>query len=134
MGKSCCVKTIRRVLREQDVNFWDTLFIILAYESEFDIFDSDGMSYVWRKLNTELQKGITEVHGGGSVMVRTCMSASGVGNLVLIEEAMQKTLCLNILKNNLSQSAEKFAIRDELSSLNDTGRLNHLISTSLTII
>lgn len=52
-------------------------------------------------------------HGRGGVMVWGCMSAAGVGNLVIIEEIMNKTVYLNILKNNLNQSAEKFKIRND---------------------
>lgn len=143
LGKTCCAETVRRVLRQRDLRgrvarkkpfiskknqlsritfakehvtktpgFWNS--VIFADESKFNIFGSDGMSYVWRKPNTELQKQnlkATVKHGGGSVMVWACMSAAGVGNLIFIEETMNKSVYLDILKNNLLQSAEKLGIR-----------------------
>ena len=38
------------------------------------------------------------------------MAASGTGNLVFIDSTMNKWVYLNILKNNLKQSAEKLGI------------------------
>lgn len=144
LGKSCHPETIRRVLREHDFNgrvarkkpfisdknrkcrlkfaqdnlhkdnaYWNT--VLFCDESKFNIFGSDGASYVWRKPNTELQaKNLkaTVKHGGGSVMVWACMSAAGVGNLQFIETTMDKTAYLEILKANLLQSAEKLGIAD----------------------
>lgn len=43
-------------------------------------------------------------------MVWGCMAASGTGNLVFINSTMDKWLYLNILKNNLKQSAERLGI------------------------
>ena len=36
-----------------------------------------------------------------------CMSSEGVGELVFIDEIMDKTVYLNILKDNMKKSAEK---------------------------
>lgn len=151
LGKSCCAETVRRVLRDNDFNgrvarkkpfisqkntqsrfafakehvrkgseFWNT--VIFADESKFNIFGSDGNSYVWRKTNTELKKEnlkATVKHGGGSVMVWACMSAAGVGNLEFIEETMDKMKYLNILKNNLLQSAENLGVRQQFRFYQD---------------
>lgn len=46
-------------------------------------------------------------HGGGGVMVWGCMSSAGVGELVFIDGIMDKTVYLNILKDNVKKSAEK---------------------------
>lgn len=80
LGKSCSAETVPRVLRgrvarkktfiskkniqsrytfakehvNRTIDFWNT--VIFADESKFNIFGSDGMSYVWRKPNTELNK------------------------------------------------------------------------------
>lgn len=43
-------------------------------------------------------------------MVWACMAASGVGKLVFIEENMDKTIYLKILKENLIQSAENLGL------------------------
>lgn len=144
LNKTCSAETIRRVLRNhgfngrvarkkpfinkknqaarlkfakehinKDSNFWEQ--VIFADESKFNIFGSDGQTYVWRKPNTELQNKnlkATVKHGGGSVMVWACMSSSGVGNLQFIESTMDKNKYLDILKSNLLQSAEKLGIRE----------------------
>lgn len=144
IGKSCSAETIRRILRNNDLHgrvarkkpfinkrnrdcrfkfakehirkdsrFWEQ--VIFADESKFNIFGSDGRSYVWRKPNTELQdKHLkpTVKHGGGHVMVWACMSAAGVGKLQFIESTMDKMVYLNILKDNLLQSAEQLGIED----------------------
>lgn len=151
LGKSCSAETIRRVLRDHDFNgrvarkkpfinrknqksrhlfakehiskdqsFWDN--VIYADESKFNIFGSDGQSYVWRKPNTELQNKnlkATVKHGGGSIMVWACMSANGVGNLEFIETTMDKTIYLNLLKSNLLQSADKLGIRRDFRFYQD---------------
>ncbi|GFY07486.1 transposable element Tcb2 transposase [Trichonephila clavipes] len=52
----------------------------------------------------------TVKHGGGSVMVWGCMAASGVGKLVFIDGIMHKMAYLNILQNNLKESADKLGL------------------------
>lgn len=79
-------------------------------ESKFNIFQCDGRVLVWRRSNTELEeRNIVQTikHGGGGVMVWGCMSSSGVGELVFIENTMDKHVYLNILKQNLKKSAHK---------------------------
>lgn len=46
-------------------------------------------------------------------MVWGCKSAVGVGNLVFTEEIMNKTIYMDILKQNLNHSAEKLKICDK---------------------
>lgn len=97
--------------QNKDLDFWRT--VIFSDESKFNIFRCDGRISVWRKPNTELERRNmlpTVKHGGGGVLVWGCMAASGVGELVFIEEIMDKMLYLNILKNNLSKSAEKLGL------------------------
>jgi len=151
LGKSCHPDTVRRVLHNhqlhgrvarkkpfiskkniqsrlafarehinKDSTFWNT--VIFSDESKFNIFGSDGMSYVWRKANTELNKEnlkATVKHGGGHVMVWGCMSAAGVGSLVFIEGIMEKMQYLDILKKNLLQSAEKLGVRGDFRFYQD---------------
>ncbi|GFV95645.1 transposable element Tcb2 transposase [Trichonephila clavipes] len=50
------------------------------------------------------------MRGGGSNMVWGCMAATEVGNLVIIDGIMNQYSYLNILKNNLSQSASKLGL------------------------
>lgn len=87
--------------------FWES--VIFSDESKYNIFGSDGRQYVWRKPNTELksQNVVSTVkHSGGSVLIWGCMAASGVGNLTFIEGHMTAIMYIDILRNNLIDSAE----------------------------
>ncbi|CAK9827571.1 Transposable element Tcb2 transposase [Anthophora retusa] len=94
------------ITKEND--FWST--VLFSDESKFNIFQNDGRTLVWRRSNTELDpKNVqnTVKHGGGGVMVWGCMSSSGVGELVFIDNIMDKYVYLDILKNNVRKSVEK---------------------------
>ena len=100
--------TFAKTYINKDNSFWDK--VIFSDVSKFNIFGSDGQNYVWRKPNTELE--IRHLHqtvkyGGGSVMVWGCMAASGTGNLIFIDGIPDKYKYLNILQNNLKESARK---------------------------
>lgn len=107
-------------LVSKDEAWWTN--VIFADESKFNIYNSDGRTMVWRMKNTELDikhtRG-TVKHGGGSVMVWGCISTMGVGNLVFIDTIMDKNVYLNLLKNNLHQSAENMGIRDSFKFYQD---------------
>ncbi|GFX52283.1 transposable element Tc1 transposase [Trichonephila clavipes] len=141
LGRSVSAETVRRVLRKAGYNgrvarkligkrnrvkrlkfakehilkpqqFWNE--VIFSDESKFNIFGSDGRHMVWRKPNTSYHPKHTiptVKHEGGSVMGRGCMAASGVGKLVFIDGIMHKMAYLNILQNNLKESADKLGLR-----------------------
>lgn len=74
------------------------------------------------KPNEELKEKnlkATVKHGGGSVMVWGCMSASGVGQLCIIDGVMDHTKYLSILKQNLVPSVEKLGIKDTFQFYQD---------------
>ncbi|GFU69841.1 transposable element Tcb1 transposase [Trichonephila clavipes] len=74
---------------------------------------SDGHQKVWRKANAALEPKnmrVTVKHGGDSIMVWGCMAATGVANVVIIDEIMNQYSYLNILKNILIQSASKLGL------------------------
>ncbi|GFX72905.1 transposable element Tcb1 transposase [Trichonephila clavipes] len=92
-------------------NFWKK--VIFSDESKFNIFGSDGRRAFWRKPNTALDpKNLrpTVEHGGGSVMVWGCMASNGVGNLVFKNGIMDHELYIDILNNNLKESAKKLGL------------------------
>lgn len=72
-------------------SFWNS--VIFNDESNYSPFGSDGAQKIQRKPNKELQEN--NIWG--------CIAASGVGNLVFIDEKLDKHLFLNILKENLAQ-------------------------------
>jgi len=93
--------------------YWNT--VLFSDESKFNIFNSDGRRTVWRKKNTELDpKNLipTVKHGGGSVLVWGCMSATGVGKLHIINGIMDHKMYIEILKENLHVSTQKLEISD----------------------
>ena len=95
-----------KTYRSMPNSFWNK--VIFSDESKFNIFGSDGKKKVWRKPGASLEKKNlkpTLKFGGGSVLVWGCMSAKGVGNLVFIDGIMDKNVYLNIIQNNLAQSA-----------------------------
>lgn len=97
--------------QEKGLDFWQS--VLFTDESQYNIFGHDGPAKVWRKKGTALQpQNIrkTVKHGGGSVMVWGCMATTGVGKLVFIDGIMDKTVYLDILKENLKVSAEKLEL------------------------
>ncbi|GFT57113.1 transposable element Tc1 transposase [Trichonephila clavipes] len=108
IGKRNRVKRLKfakeHILKPQQ--FWNE--VIFSDESKFNIFGSDGRRMVSRKPNTSHHPKHTiptVKHGGGSVMVWGCMATSRVGKLVFIDGIMHKMAYLNILQNNLKESA-----------------------------
>lgn len=92
-------------------DYWST--VIFTDESKFNLYVSDGKVSIWKKPNKRLKPvnlHPTVKHGGGSITIWDCMSAGGVGQLVFIEEIMNRDIYLNILKQNLKPSAEKLGI------------------------
>ena len=68
---------------------------------------------VWKKANEQMKtKNIrpTVKLGRGSVLIWGCISASGVGELVFIEDIMKKEDYPCILQQNLVKIAEKLGI------------------------
>lgn len=91
--------------------FWES--VIFSDESKFNVSGSDGRQKVWRKKNKALEsKNLrpTFKHGGGGIMVWGCMAANGVGSLQIINGIMNQYVYIDILKNNLQQSANKLGL------------------------
>jgi len=89
--------------------------ILFSDESKFEILNPGRVGSVWRKPGTGLKNEHlvpTVKFGGGSVMVWGCFSYQGVGRLVFIEEIMNADKYVNILSNNLIQSAEDLGMAD----------------------
>ena len=83
-------------------NFWN--MIVWSDESKFNVFGSDCKPS-YRPPNKQLDPKYTKKtvkHGGASIMVWGCFTASGVGPLVKIEGIMNGEMYRHILINNLS--------------------------------
>lgn len=61
----------------------------------------------------------TVKHGGSSVLVWGCMSASGVGNLTIINGIMNHKVYMDILRNNLQSSAAKMGLQHDYIFMHD---------------
>ncbi|GBM94456.1 hypothetical protein AVEN_50289-1 [Araneus ventricosus] len=86
----------------KDISFGES--VIFVDESNFNIFLSNRRLTLWRKPNEELNpKNLltTVEHGGGGIMVWGCFAASGMGNLVFIENNMDQYKYINIMKESL---------------------------------
>lgn len=77
------------------------------------MFGSDGKLRVWRQANADMNPknlASTVEHGGGSVLVWGCFSSAGVGKLAFIDGIMDHIAYINILKDNLKESAEAMGL------------------------
>lgn len=121
--------------KKEDQTFWNN--VLFTDESKFNLFGSDGRVNVWRRPNEELkQKNLraTVKHGGGSVMVWGCFSAAGVGSLVFIDGIMDRKVYINILRNNMKQSAEKLGIKDKFNFYQDNDPKHKANETRLYLL
>ncbi len=69
-----------------DTYYWN--HVLWSDETKINLFGSDGVKRVWRQPGEEYKDKCvlpTVKHGGGSVMVWSCMSAAGTGELQFIE-------------------------------------------------
>ncbi|CAK9813888.1 Transposable element Tc1 transposase [Anthophora plagiata] len=104
----------------KDGEWWED--VIFADESKYNIYGNDGRIRVWRKSKEELNPRHlqpTVKHGGGSVMVWACISAHGVGELVFIDDILDKNRYLQILQNNLKKSADNMGLQNGIKFYQD---------------
>lgn len=88
--------------------YWDS--IIFSDETKFNLFSSDGNSWIWREDGKRLDEKYivkTKKYGMGHVCFWGCFSKFGVGKLVVVEGNMDSIQYVSILSNNLKISASK---------------------------
>ena len=89
---------------------------------------------VWRRKNGELHsKNLirTVKHGDGGVLVCRCISASGRGNLVFVDDIMNHSLYLNILRDSLKLSAQNLSIGNNFIFYHDNDSKHTALSVRL---
>ena len=80
--------------------------ILWGNKTNIELFGLNAKSHIWRKPGTiPIVK-----HGGGSIMLGGCFSATGTGILVRIEGKMNGAKYIEILDENLLQSAQDFKL------------------------
>lgn len=89
---------------------------------KINLFGYDDQRFVWRREGTILKSAsikATIKHSGEWVIVWGSMGASGVKKLVFIKGTMNKMMYLNILKENLTETASKFNLYRNYSMIQD---------------
>ena len=82
--------------------------VLFSDETKINLWQSDGRQYCWRRPGEQLSDRCvqpTVKHGGGSIIVWTCMSAQGVGWMCRIEGNMNAELYTQILGGEMKMSA-----------------------------
>ncbi len=75
------------------MDYWN--HVLWSDETKINVFGSDGVKHVWRQPGKEYKDKCvfpTVKYGGGSVMVRGCISAAGNEELQLIEGTMNANM------------------------------------------
>ena len=95
----------------QPKSFWES--VLWSDETKINLFGSDGHKMVYRKNGEALSpKNLlpTVKHGGGSVMVWSCFTAAGVGNIEFIDVKMDSVYYKGKMERNIKDSANKLGL------------------------
>ena len=82
--------------------------VVWSDESKFNIFKSDGRTYIRRRKSEEFNEDCvvgTVKHGGGSVMVWGCICGDQTGMLLRVDTTMNAHRYLQVLEDGMIPSA-----------------------------
>ncbi|KAG1191293.1 hypothetical protein G6F70_009325 [Rhizopus microsporus] len=113
LGKSVSVYTVRRVLgRAGLVSFVKPKKPLLTSdETRINRFGSDGKAYAWKMPGEPLQtQHVRETvkHGGGCIMVWSCITWYGPGYIVVVGHNMDKFVYLSVLQDDLVKTMAEY--------------------------
>lgn len=110
--------------------------IIFSDETKINLRNSDGTLKIWRKKGERYNpKNVvnTVKYSGGSVMFWGCFSFNGVGKLVVIDGIMDRFIYLDILNNNLFESARLMGLTEfSFQQDNDPKHTSGIVKTFFT--
>ena len=109
-----------KTMSNKPLDFWNT--VLWTDESKFNLFGSDGKVMVWRSKKKEFHPKCivpTVKYGGGSVMVWGCFSRSDVDNLYFLDRNMNMQYYVDILDQNLIQSAKHLRLGRQFTFQHD---------------
>ena len=95
----------------KDSSFWSS--VLWSDETKMELFGHRDVAYVWRKKGEAFKSKNTvpTVKHSANIMLWACFAASGPGNLVKEERIKKKEQYIQILHENVKQSARKLALR-----------------------
>lgn len=105
---------------EKESVFWSR--VLWTDETKIELFGHNNVSHVYREKRKALlpQNTVPTVkHGGGCLMFWGCFAASGTGRLVKIDGIMNKEKYIEILDQNLKQSARDLCLGRRWSFVQD---------------
>jgi transposase len=90
--------------------------VVWSDETKIDRFGSDGLHYVWKRDYEPLQPRHiqqTVKHGGGNIVLWSCITYQGVGYIVKIDETLDKELYKSILAEDLLATVDEYGINKD---------------------
>ncbi|EIE78118.1 hypothetical protein RO3G_02822 [Rhizopus delemar RA 99-880] len=87
--------------------------VIFSDETKVNRFASDGKAYAWKLPHEELNSQHvqqTVKHGGGNIMVWSCLTWEGVGWIVDVGHCMNSEGYLEVLKDDLLKTMESYGL------------------------
>jgi transposase len=103
-----------RQYRDWTVEDWKR--VIWSDESKFNVYQSDGRKYCWRRQGEPLRSHHiqpTVKYGGGSIMVWGCIISQGAGYLCRIDGGLDAELYRDILAGEFVQTLEWYSLSKE---------------------
>lgn len=88
--------------------------VIWSDETRIDRFGSDGKIYAWKRDTDPLSPRHvqqTRKHGGGNIMIWSCITWQGVGFVVKVDGIMDQALYKNILEDDLLNSMDEYHLQ-----------------------
>ncbi len=92
----------------KDMDYWN--HALWSDETKINLFGSDGVKHVWRQPGEEYKEKCVlpaVKHCGGSVMVWSCMSDAGTGEIQFIEGTTNANIYCDILKQSMIPSVRR---------------------------